>query len=73
LVRQQVGPSVSYEELGAALAGRLAVEKEEATDEAYTRVGTRVTQGVRLVSALDNPDSAAAVVDASVSPAVRFH
>jgi hypothetical protein len=70
---QQVGPSVSYEELGAALAGRLAAEKEAAMDGAHTRVGTHVTRGVRLASALDNQDCAAAVVDASVSLAVRFH
>jgi hypothetical protein len=62
-----------YEELAAASAERLAAEKEEAMDEAYTLVGRHVTRGVRLVSALDNPDSAAAVADASVSPAVRFH
>jgi hypothetical protein len=69
---------VWYEELAAALAEKLAAEKEEAMDEAYTRVGMDVTRGAGLVSvldnpssALDNPSSAAAVVaGASVSLAV---
>jgi hypothetical protein len=60
-------------EPAAASAEMLAVEKEEAMGEAYTRVGMDVTRGVRLVSALDNPNSAAAVTGASVSVAVRFH
>jgi hypothetical protein len=55
-------------------------------DEAYTQVGmeiqtaTDATLDVRLVSvfdrpiaALDSPSSAAAVMGASVSPAVRLH
>jgi hypothetical protein len=52
---------VWYEELAAALAEKLAAEKEEAMDEAYTRVGMDVTRGAGLVSVLDNPSSAAAV------------
>jgi hypothetical protein len=70
---------VLYEESAAASAEKLAAEKEEAMDEAaYMRVGTHVTRGAGLVSALDSPSSApdnpssaaAAVVGASVSLAV---
>jgi hypothetical protein len=65
---------VWYEELAAASAEKLAAEKEEAMDEAYTRVGTDVTRAAGLVSVLDSPSSAAAaVMGASVSLAVRFH
>jgi len=65
-----------YEELAVALAAKLAAEKEEVVvvmTEAYTRVGTNVTRGVRPVSVLGSPSSAAeAVTGASVSMAVRF-
>jgi len=69
---------VWYEELAAALAEKLAAEKEKAMDEAYTGVGMDVTRAAGLVSALDSPSSApdnpssaaAAVVGASVSLAV---
>jgi hypothetical protein len=77
---------VSHEELAAASGEKLAAEKEEAMDEAYTQVGadiqtaTDATLDVRLVSvldrpsaALDSPSSAAVVMGASVSSAVRFH
>ena len=75
--REQLEPN---EELAAALAEKLAVEKVEAMDEVYTQVGRHVTRGVRLVSVLDRlsavldcPRSAAAVAGASVSLAVRFY
>ena len=72
LVRQQE-QLVPYEELAAALAARLAAEKEEAMTEVYTQVGTDATRGVRLVSVLESLSSAAAVVaGASVWLAVRF-
>lgn len=61
------------------MAEKLAVEKVEAMDEAYTQVDTNVTRGVRLVSVLDklgavldNPRSEAVAAGASVSLAVRF-
>jgi hypothetical protein len=73
LVKQETKRLVTCEELAvAAPAEKLAVEKEEAMDEAYMRVGMHVTRGVRLASVVDNPDSAA-VAGASVSLAVRRH
>src|SRR5260370_37362744 len=74
LVRQQREQLVPYEELAAASAEKLAAEKEEAMDEAYTQVGTNVTRGVRPVSVLGSRSSAAeAVTGASVSLAGPFH
>ena len=77
-MREQLEPN---EELAAALAEKLAVEKVAAMDEVYMQVDTNVSRGVRLVSVLDRlsavPDysssAAAAVGGASVSLAVRFH
>jgi hypothetical protein len=72
-------PLTSNEELAAALAEKLAVERVEAMGEAYTQVDTNVTRGVRLVSVLDklnavldNPRSEAVAAGASVLLAVRF-
>ena len=78
------------EELPAPQAARLVEEQPqqaEAMDEAYTRAGTQVTRGVRLVlvlrldnlrSVLDNPGFAednrgSAAAGASVSLAVGCH
>ena len=64
---------VSYAELAAASAEKLAAEKEEAMDEAYRQVGTHVRRDVRLVSVLENPSpAAAAVMGASASLAAQF-
>jgi hypothetical protein len=72
-------PLTSNEELAAALAEKLEVEKVEAMDEVYTQVDRNVMRGARLVSVLDtmsavldNPSSAAAVAGASVSLAGPF-
>jgi hypothetical protein len=72
LVKQQREQLVSDEELAAASAEKPVAEKEEAMDEAHTRVGTHVTRDVRPASAPDSPSSVA-VAGASVSPAVAFH
>ena len=77
---------VSHEELTAASGEKLAAEKEEAMDEAYTQVGTEIqtatdaTLDVRFVSvfdrrsaAQDSQSSAAVVMGVSVSLAVRLH
>jgi hypothetical protein len=68
------------EELAAALAEKLAVQRVEAMAEMYTQVDTNLARGVRLVSVMDtvsavpdNPGSAAAVAGASVSLAGRLH